>query len=41
MKTRRHHNTKGIRQVKRGKTHRQVRAMAKRLKREFEKKKEQ
>jgi len=41
VKTRRHHNTKGTRQIKRGKTHEQVKAMAKRLKREFRDKKEQ
>jgi outer membrane protein assembly factor BamE (lipoprotein component of BamABCDE complex) len=31
MKTRRHHNNKGLRQVKRGKTRDQVAAIAKRL----------
>lgn len=31
MKTRRHHNNKGYRQIKRGKTFDQVRAMARRL----------
>lgn len=31
MKTRRHHNTKGTRQIQRGKTRTQVAAMAKRL----------
>lgn len=34
MKTRRHHNTKGIRQIKRGKTYEQVKQMAKRIKNE-------
>lgn len=32
MKERRHHNNTGLRQVKRGKTREQVRAIAKRLK---------
>lgn len=31
MKTRRHHNNTGYRQIKRGKTREQVKAMAKRL----------
>jgi len=31
MKTRKHHNTKGIRQIKRGKTWKQVKRMAKKL----------
>lgn len=31
MKTRRHHNNKGLRQIKRGKTAEQVKAMCKRL----------
>lgn len=31
MKVRRHHNTTGLRQVKRGKTRGQVKRMAKRL----------
>lgn len=31
MKTRRHHNNKGYRQIKRGKTYQQVQAMARRL----------
>jgi hypothetical protein len=31
MKTRRHHNNKGIRQIKRGKTYEQLRRIAKRL----------
>lgn len=31
MKTRRHHNNKGLRQIKRGKTAGQLRAMCKRL----------
>lgn len=31
MKTRRHHNNKGLRQIKRGKTRRQVACMAARL----------
>lgn len=31
MKTRRHHNTKGTRQIQRGKCEQQVRAIAKRL----------
>lgn len=31
MKTRRHHNNKGYRQIKRGKTREQVKAIAKRL----------
>lgn len=32
MKNRRHHNNKGYRQIKRGKTRNQVKAIAKRLK---------
>lgn len=35
MKTRRHHNNKGNRQIKRGKTAVQVKAMARRLKLPF------
>lgn len=31
MKTRRHHNTTGLRQIRRGRTREQVAAMAKRL----------
>lgn len=31
MKTRRHHNNKGLRQVKRGKTRQQVKAIARRI----------
>jgi hypothetical protein len=31
MKKRRHHNTKGIRQIRNGKTYEQVKAMARRL----------
>ena len=31
MKTRRHHNTKGLRQIKTGKTFKQVKDMARRL----------
>ena len=31
MKTRRHHNNKGYRQIKRGKTRKQVEVMARRL----------
>lgn len=31
LKTRRHHNTKGLRQIKNGSTVRQVEAMARRL----------
>ena len=31
MKTRRHHNNSGLRQIKRGKTRAQVKAIAKRL----------
>jgi hypothetical protein len=31
MKKRRHHNNKGTRQIKRGKTHHQVKAMALRV----------
>lgn len=31
IKTRRHHNNKGYRQIKRGRTRDQVKAMAKRL----------
>ncbi len=31
MKMRRHHNNKGLRQIKRGKTHDQVKWMARRL----------
>lgn len=31
MRTRRHHNNTGLRQIKRGKTHDQVRAIARRL----------
>lgn len=31
MKTRRHHNNKGLRQIKRGKPEKQVRRMAKKL----------
>lgn len=32
MKKRRHHNNKGLRQVKRGKTYEQVKRMARKLK---------
>lgn len=32
MKTRKHHNNKGLRQIRRGKTANQVKHMAKRLK---------
>lgn len=35
MKTRRHHNNKGFRQIKRGKTFDQVKAMCRRLKLPF------
>jgi hypothetical protein len=35
VKARRHHNTKGLRQVRRGKTYDQVEAMARRLKLPF------
>ena len=35
MKTRRHHNNKGTRQIKRGKTADQMKRMAKRLKAPF------
>jgi hypothetical protein len=35
MKKRRHHNNKGTRQIRRGKTHNQVAAMAKRLRLPF------
>jgi len=34
MKTRRHSNNKGFRQIKRGKTNRQVKLMALRMKKE-------
>jgi hypothetical protein len=34
MKTRRHHNNKGLRQIKNGKTIKQVEGMKKRLKKE-------
>lgn len=35
MKTRRHHNNKGYRQIKRGKTAAQVKAMCKKLRLPF------
>lgn len=38
MKTRRHHNNKGARQIKNGSTHKQVKAMAKRLRKLMKKK---
>ena len=36
MKKRRHHNTKGLRQIRNGKTYEQVKAMARRLGLKFE-----
>jgi hypothetical protein len=40
MKTRKHHNNKGYRQIKRGKTYFQVKKIARKLKLNYESKKQ-